>query len=151
MAIEQNDGVLTKIGKPTDVKRFVGTSNVHKYTKKEDIPNAYRYPGMRVNEEIGDVWKEYRWIGDNEGNGQFVELTNSSDTLKKERHYFKFTEVNTGSIGIPIGFTNSNSDVFINGVILGKVEYTIAVSQNHTSISFAYHLEIGDVLIIVRN
>ncbi len=170
MAIEQNDGILTKFGKPTDVKTYVGTQANFEYTTKEEIPSNYLFPGMEVKEYKESTWKRYKL--DN-GLTVWTEILDSDNSLNIQQSGFTATIDNItldpdGHTYILVNVENqlNNSLLIINGVVLTNGDATTydmsdvqvtskggddpPVSYLATKIDIVYHIEYGDYVSVLK-
>lgn len=125
MSIEQNDGVLTKAPKPTDVKMFVGDGTLYEYATKEDIPVAYRFEGMTVQEWLLGAYKIYRLEGGT-ADGDYTEILTDTG------------EVNTASNlggGEGVFVAKVVNDLQLKSLIAGT---DIGLSSTATEITIAF-------------
>jgi len=164
MAIEQNDGILTKTQKPTDIKTYVGDVQQFEYAAKEYIPEAYRHPGMIVHEYLNGNWKDYKW---NEITNTFDSIVDSGGTslnIVEFKHVITTSNDLSGTtkIDLPIEFKIYNTTVSINGISLSSDNeiiykmYPIEIIQRSgepkfvTRLEFQFPLEIDDVVIVLK-
>jgi len=151
MAIEHNEGILTKTRKPTDIKSYVGDSPEFMYKTKEDIPIQYRYPGMIVHEYLNKTWKDYKW------NEITKEWNLISNTIMILNHFAYIQPKNTiedfARIEIPKQYNINNAIVTVNGILLTQDSssiYKIYKSKNKTILELEFPLETNDIVAVIK-
>jgi hypothetical protein len=165
MAIEQNDGVLTKSQKPTDIKTYVGDIVQFEFNTKESIPETYRHPGMIVHEYLNGNWKDYKW---NEITNSYEPLLNLSGTslnIVEFKHVVTIADelATTTKIDLPIEYKLNNTTVSINGISLASdndltykmydveiIPYRGGEPYFVTRLEFQFPLEIDDIVIVLK-